>query len=473
MKIYNKKYKFIETYGLLMLDFLGITIAYALAYLIRFAGQQSPLGKEGVPQVYIFLLLLCPFYSLLADGYKYFNQRGYYKELIEVLKYELTLFIAASTYIYIFRLEQGFSRLMLGYFIIINSCITYIGRIAFRYFLNSYYKRSKNSDKIMVITTQQDIEMVINHIDEDNAWSYEIVSVALMDVCRIGETIRDIPIVADKTNVIEEARQGIIDVVFIYYPDGDKHELEWLVQSLLAMGVMCHNCIENLNISTPYSSIGKFADFPVLTYTMGVIDYRWKLVKKLMDLAGGMIGLIFTAVITPFVAVAIKLDSPGPVFFRQTRVGKNGRRFQIYKFRSMYIDAEKRKSELMQENEMHGPIFKIKDDPRITRVGRFLRKTSIDELPQFWNVVKGDMSLVGTRPPTEEEFGQYNIYYKRRLSITPGLTGMWQVCGRSDITDFDEIVKLDLKYIDEWSMAQDIKILLLTIGALLFGRGAE
>jgi len=139
----------------------------------------------------------------------------------------------------------------------------------------------------------------------------------------------------------------------------------------------------------------------------------------------------------------------------------------------MYIDAEERKKELMAQNEMNGLMFKMEKDPRITKVGDFIRKTSIDELPQFWNVVKGDMSLVGTRPPTVDEFEQYNIYYRRRLSITPGLTGMWQVSGRSDIKDFDEVVKLDLQYIDNWSIRKDIKILFQTVAVVLFRKGSK
>ena len=182
--------------------------------------------------------------------------------------------------------------------------------------------------------------------------------------------------------------------------------------------------------------------------------------------------LTITAVVTPFVALAIKIESPGPVFFAQERIGRNGRRFKIYKFRSMYIDAEERKKELMEKNQMNGLMFKMDDDPRITKVGKFIRKTSIDELPQFYNILVGQMSLVGTRPPTVDEFNQYSLYYKRRLSMTPGLTGMWQVSGRSSITDFDEVVKLDLEYIDNWSVGLDIKILFMTVYTVLFRRGA-
>ena len=169
----------------------------------------------------------------------------------------------------------------------------------------------------------------------------------------------------------------------------------------------------------------------------------------------------------------IKLESPGPIFFAQKRVGRNGRIFKMYKFRSMYADAEERKKELMAQNEMNGLMFKMENDPRITKTGDFLRKTSLDEFPQFINILKGDMSLVGTRPPTLDEFAQYSPYHKKRLSFRPGLTGMWQVSGRSDITDFEEIVKLDVEYIDNWSFWLDIKILLKTFLEVFTQKGAR
>ena len=154
-------------------------------------------------------------------------------------------------------------------------------------------------------------------------------------------------------------------------------------------------------------------------------------------------------------------------------IGKNGRRFKIYKFRSMYMDAEERKKELMEKNKMSGLMFKMDDDPRITKVGKFIRKTSIDEFPQFFNVLKGDMSLVGTRPPTEDEFKQYKARYKKRLAMKPGITGLWQVSGRSSITDFEDVVKLDVQYIENWSFGLDLKILLQTVLVVLKHDGAQ
>ena len=200
-----------------------------------------------------------------------------------------------------------------------------------------------------------------------------------------------------------------------------------------------------------------------------------------MDICGGLVGCILTGIIFLFVAPAIYIKSPGPIFFSQYRVGKNGRKFKIYKFRSMYMDAEERKKELMKQNRVSdGLMFKMENDPRVIGsekgpgkgIGNFIRKTSLDEFPQFFNVLKGDMSLIGTRPPSVDEWVKYDLYHRARLAIKPGLTGMWQVSGRSEITDFVKGVKLDTKYISEWSFLLDIKILFKTVLIVLGQKGS-
>ena len=195
-----------------------------------------------------------------------------------------------------------------------------------------------------------------------------------------------------------------------------------------------------------------------------------RLSRSLGRCAGGN---IVSIPIIAVVAIPLKLESPGPLFFKQKRVGRNGRYFYIHKLRSMYVDAEARKKELMAQNEMNGLMFKMEDDPRVTKVGKFIRRTSIDELPQFFDVVRGSMSLVGTRPPTLDEYRQYESHHKRRLSMKPGITGLWQVSGRSDIEDFEDVVKLDVQYIDNWSLWGDIKILFKTVWVVFAGRGAK
>jgi lipopolysaccharide/colanic/teichoic acid biosynthesis glycosyltransferase len=195
--------------------------------------------------------------------------------------------------------------------------------------------------------------------------------------------------------------------------------------------------------------------------------------KRILDFSGGIIGCLVMLLMYPFVAIAIKIDSDGPVFFKQKRVGRNGRVFMLYKFRTMYPDAEKRKKDLLQHNEMNGLMFKMKNDPRVTRVGRFLRKYSLDEFPQFINVLKGEMSLVGTRPPTSEEVARYEKWHRRRVSMKPGITGLWQVSGRNTIQDFDKVVGLDLKYLDGWRFSRDLMILFKTVWVVLSRRGAS
>ncbi|MCT0226140.1 sugar transferase [Synechococcus sp. CS-1328] len=182
--------------------------------------------------------------------------------------------------------------------------------------------------------------------------------------------------------------------------------------------------------------------------------------KRLIDIVGGLIGLAVTALLFPFIALAIRLDSPGPILFSQVRLGWMGRRFRLWKFRSMVVNAEALRDTV--QNEASGPFFKNKNDPRITRVGRFLRRTSLDEIPQFWNVVIGDMSLIGTRPPTADEVDRYAVPNWQRLDVRPGLSGEWQVNGRSKVLDFEDVIKMDLRYQENWSLAYDLKLIVRT-----------
>ncbi len=193
--------------------------------------------------------------------------------------------------------------------------------------------------------------------------------------------------------------------------------------------------------------------------------------KRLIDIVGALVGLAIAAVLFIPIAIAIKIDDPGPVFFSQIRCGWMGKRFRMWKFRSMYVDAEAKKAELEKHNQVQGAFFKIDNDPRITKVGSFLRRTSLDELPQFWNVLKGEMSLVGTRPPTPDEVERYEVPEWQRLDVKPGMTGEWQVNGRSSIRNFEDVIRLDLQYQKNWSLMYDLKLILKTI-AILFRKNS-
>ena len=238
------------------------------------------------------------------------------------------------------------------------------------------------------------------------------------------------------------------------------------------MGVTVHIYMEEAYHSLPNRSISNVFGYNVLTTTISPISFRQSLLKRMIDILGGLVGCVLTAIITVIIGPIIFIKSPGPIFFSQIRVGKRGRQFKIYKFRSMYPDAEERKKELMAQNKMQGLMFKMDNDPRIIPIGHFMRKTSLDEFPQFFNVLKGDMSLVGTRPPTVDEYEQYEQHHKARLAAKPGLTGMWQVSGRSDIVDFEEVVELDKKYITGWNIGLDFKILFQTVKIVITGKGS-
>ena len=268
----------------------------------------------------------------------------------------------------------------------------------------------------------------------------------------------------------------MVDEVFIHVDAIQKQEdfLKKMILEFEKMGVVVALNLDLFDLGlSGEKRIDNLEQYHVVAFTSRLFDYRMVVLKRLMDIVGALAGLAITLIVGIVLTPFLLLESPGPLIFKQKRVGVNGRIFDFYKFRSMYADAEERKKELMKQNEMHGLMFKMENDPRITKVGAFIRKTSIDELPQFWNVLKGDMSLVGTRPPTVDEYEQYNYSQKRRISFRPGITGLWQISGRSDITDFDDVVKLDLEYIDNWSLFLDVKIIFKTIGVVFRGSGAR
>lgn len=472
MHQFNHKNRLVETYSLILLDMVGVTLAYLLAILLRFGRIGQFFRMEVHYTVWGYMMLFCVLYSVMTEWNRGFFTRGYMVEFIAILKYNIVMAAAIGCLLFLVKIANDFSRLIFGYFMIGNVIITYVLHILFKKYMLYFYRNSRSSDKVLIVTQDNCAKSLIERVLRDKAWNYQITAAAIIDANRIGDSVCDIPVVANGDNLFEVATQMILDEVFIYMPDASKTAIKEIIMDFETMGITCHYNVEMEELDLAGKTAGKFAGFAVMTFSLQYLDYRRVMIKRLMDIVGALVGLLITAVFFPFVALAIKIDSRGPVLFSQIRIGKNGRRIKIYKFRSMYTDAEQQKKRLAGQNEMQGPMFKIEHDPRITRVGSFLRKTSIDELPQFYNVLKGDMSLVGTRPPTVDEFEQYNLHYRRRLCITPGLTGMWQVHGRGRVTDFDEVMKYDLQYIDNWSLTLDVKILLQTVFEVLLHRGA-
>ena len=265
----------------------------------------------------------------------------------------------------------------------------------------------------------------------------------------------------------------VIDEIYFALPIKYFKEIQEYVLIAEERGITSRILLDLIETKFSRVNVASLGTLPMITFHSVSLNKLQLFIKRIIDIAGATFGIIITSVLWIGAAIAIKISSPGPVIFTQDRVGRNGRVFKLYKFRSMYMDAEERKKEMEDKNEMTDKyMFKMKNDPRMTLIGRFIRRTSIDELPQFFNVLKGDMSLVGTRPPTVDEVKMYKNYHRRRISIKPGITGMWQVAGRSAIRDFDEVVKLDTKYIDQWSVGLDIKIILKTILVVFRKSGA-
>ncbi len=468
----NQKNKIIEVYGLWFADLVTIIISFVLATYIRFGNFRDMGDKEIHFQVCLVLLLFCTIYTFFIDWNRNFLKRSIKKEIYEIFKYNAIMILVVQTVMTFLKWADIFSRLVTVYFVIINVALTLAVHLLIKKGMCFHYNSDLSKIKVLVITQKEMIEEVIKRLEDHLEINYQIIGIACAECSKKGET-SGIPLMPISDKFMEDVTLMALDEVFIYAPELKQSQIQKILGGFDEMGVNCHYCLELPGMNAERSKVDDFGGYSVLTYTRFQSSYKRLLIKRVMDIAGGLVGMLITLLFFPFVAIAIKLDSPGPVLFSQVRIGRNGRRFKIYKFRSMYIDAEERKKELEKQNEMQGLMFKMENDPRITRVGKFIRKTSIDELPQFYNVVKGDMSLVGTRPPTADEFEKYNQYYRRRISMTPGLTGLWQVSGRSEIENFDDVVKYDLEYIDGWSLTLDIKILLRTVWVVIAGRGSK
>lgn len=422
-----------------------------------------------------FYLTCVAFYMIIAfflRSYSNIVRRGYMSEVLVIIKQNIVFLGCVLAYLVFTKQSSIFSRLFLGYFIVLNFVFMSVFRLAWKSVIRKKLQESDKFVHLLVVTSNQLIDNCVRKLEMLEYQSFQLSGIVLLDGKKERDSIDGVPIVADEQNMMEYIRLNVVDQV-LFHVESFSEDMNELLHQLIDMGVVVHINLEQFE-TLPHKTINQMGSLSVITASFQTASMFELFVKRMMDIIGAVVGLLITAIAFVFVAPIIYIKSPGPIFFSQERIGKNGRKFKIYKFRSMYLDAEKRKKELMEQNKMQGLMFKMDNDPRIIKgIGHFIRNTSIDELPQFWNILKGDMSLVGTRPPTVDEFEQYNYHHKIRLSFRPGLTGMWQVSGRSDITDFEEVVRLDEKYIANWSIWLDIKILFKTVQVVLQRKGSE
>jgi exopolysaccharide biosynthesis polyprenyl glycosylphosphotransferase len=362
---------------------------------------------------------------------------------------------------------------MLLYFIAMDTVLMTIVHQIIKLLLPGMYQRFMDRTRMLLVADSEFLEQAVDDVRGFADFSQDLIGLVVPDKPEIKE-FKDLPVVTDIDHLTEYCKTASLDEVIIAVDDHDRDNSDKILnvmEDIAKMGMIIHYRISLPDLNgARHKILLKRGNMYTVTYANQITSMGQVVIKRVMDLTGGIVGCIIAAVLYIVFGPIIKLQSPGPVLFTQKRVGRNGRVFNMYKFRSMYVDAEEKKGELLEKNEMNGLMFKMDDDPRITPIGRFLRKTSLDEFPQFYNILRGDMSLVGTRPPTVDEFNNYSYYHKKRLSFRPGLTGMWQVSGRNEITDFDEIVRLDVDYIDNWTIMLDIKILLKTIGVVFKGK---
>lgn len=454
----------------MLLDIFCLEIGFLLAYLYR-----NGFGNNNLPKIYerfmlmIVLIDICVVF--FSSSYQGIVRRGYIKELKYSIIHCSAVTLGIITWMFMFKISVDYSRIIVGSMWVISTCLVYFARCILKKIVREKLRKDKELRKVMVVTTEARAEEIVKNLLVPFR-DYYIAAVVIYDQLETKvEKIADIPVIAGKEEAFYYIKRNIVDEVFID-PNGNEKEAEHLMNVMVSMGLTAHVLMAEIGNSMDQKKISSFGNYMVVSASMKFATARQLVFKRLMDICGALVGLVFTGIAFLIFAPIIYHQSPGPIFFSQNRVGRNGRIFKIYKFRSMYMDAEERKKELMSQNKMQGLMFKMDNDPRIIPIGHFIRKTSIDELPQFWNILKGDMSLVGTRPPTVDEYKQYEMKHRKRLAMKPGLTGMWQVSGRSDIVDFEEVVALDAKYIEEWTLLLDVKMIWKTVMIVLMGKGA-
>ncbi len=486
--------------GLFFSNLFSIIISFLIAYLSRFGWDPSDVAFRHLKDSTVFLYLLLSF-LIVFTFYRYnpiTAKRGILRHIKAAFLTNIFMAIIFSTIVYTTHISDSIPRLFFGTFFSINFSISFSCLFLIHLIKRQYLEH--HTKKTLIITDSNSLEKAVYNIQKLNSEDCEIIGVSSLSNKQEGRfykvkihsleknsntkramenhqqgtnPLAHIELKELSLSILDYAKRHQVDLVIFSVNHIARKKIEHLIEAFSEMGIDSLITIDSFAIETLETKLEDFGTTNVIRLSPRLFTDGELLLKRLMDIAGALVGCFICILFGIIVAPLIFLEDPGPIIFKQKRVGRNGKFFYIYKFRSMYQDAEAKLQTLKDQNEMQGFMFKMKNDPRITKIGKILRKTSIDELPQFFNVLEGSMSLIGTRPPTVDEYNQYSAHHKRRISIKPGITGLWQVSGRSEITDFEEIVRLDCFYIDHWSITGDIKILLKTFAAVFTGKGSE
>lgn len=491
---YEKNNQWIKHIDFVVLDLFCIELSLFIANLIRFGSTFFLTDGNTYARLALMSAVLMICYIFFAEPYSGILRRDYLAELKAVIVNNAGLIILLVVCLFILHTTKNYSRLVLAYFIVINIIITYCCHVFQKRHIRKRANVSDNAQELLLVLQAKDVKKCVDRLLKNPYGTTKLSGIIIvgdeiitevnsydgtcvmqktyhnLDEFKKGSKISSVTIVGNEEDLISYCKLNVVDDVLFY---NSIVYLKKYQDILLNMGIRVHCNVVELEENYLKYQVKTINGIMTLSTSITSPAIWQKAVKRAMDIVGGLLGCIMTGLIAMVVFPVIKIQAPGPVFFSQIRIGKNGRKFKIYKFRSMYTDAEERKKDLMANNKMQGFMFKMDNDPRIFPFGNFLRKTSLDEFPQFYNVLKGEMSMCGTRPPTLDEYIQYAPHHKSRLAMKPGITGLWQVSGRSEITDFEEVVRLDNEYIRNWNLSLDLKILLKTIFVVFKRKGSE
>ena len=458
-----------------LLDILCIIAAVPAAYWAR---DLLPVNTRGalvpLPEYWPFLvfsLLLWIAASWLFQVYESFRTRSVWPELGRIAKALIAVALVQVAAIFFLRLQEDVSRLFFGNYFTLAFALLAGNRAILRRIAHSARRDGRNARVFAVVGAGELANDVVTTVADHPEWGLQFAGHVLLDEGSRASAPAELVLgtISQLGQILDD---NVIDEVIFAVPRERLGSVEGAFRLCQEQGAGARVCLDLFEVGGAHVALGDLDGLPMLSFSRAPTDEVALLLKRAFDVASSAVAILAFSPLLLATAAAIRLESPGPVFFRQVRVGKNGRPFKMYKFRSMRVDAEAGLESLRAQNEASGPVFKMRNDPRVTRVGRFIRRTSIDELPQFLNVLSGEMSVVGPRPPVPAEVRQYQRWQRRRLSVKPGITCTWQVSGRSNIS-FDEWMALDLEYIDTWSLWHDVQICFQTIPAVLTSRGAH
>jgi exopolysaccharide biosynthesis polyprenyl glycosylphosphotransferase len=431
------------------------------------------------PNTYIIILpvlLLMWGVALYYFGiYESFRTRQIGDILLTLLEICMVVSSFFGGFIFLTKLES-IDRIHVLYTLALATVSLCIEKVLLIYLFRNQRKKGFNIRNILIVGTSKNAQQYIQTFDMHDEWGIKIIGLVDEDATKINTMIHGHEVIGSFKDVPYIIKKYVVDEILFVIPHSWMSRFDEIEEIMYKCEIGGLRIIVAMDLFKPRLSKARFSyldNFPILTFESTPNKLVHLFIKRLFDIFISALILFLLSPVFMIASVLIKLTSNGPVFFKQQRCSLYGRTFTIYKFRTMVKNAESVQQELLAYNEMKGPVFKMKNDPRVTKIGKFLRKFSIDELPQLLNVLKGDMSLVGPRPPIPAEVCKYEPWQRRRLSMRPGITCLWQVCGRNNITDFDEWMRLDLEYIDNWSLFLDYKILLKTIPTVLFGIGAK